>query len=441
MNPLWMRFAAVFCVGLCLGSLVNWAIYMLAWQPRWISPWSPAPPDSRPRRGRDRLPVIGWLGLRREADVHGRGFWVRPLLIELGLGTALATLFWWEIERFGLVQGQIMMPVVPPKWPLYAQFISHTLLLCWLLAASFIDIDEKLVPDEITVTGAILGLVLATVVPISLLPHVAASPIPPVVAEALANVNGGPAIGPGAATIWLEAVTIVAPQSWFHDWPTWGQPRHPISLAIALSCYWLWCFALVPRIWRGGRGLLFGLAVILRRIGRELFRPPMRWLLLVGTAGIFAVWILGGRHWVGLLTALVGLVGGGGIVWAVRLIGTFALRREAMGFGDVTLMMMVGTFLGWQASLIAFFLAPFAGLLVGLLQLVLRRDDEIPYVPYLCLATAAVVVAWAPIWVWAQPMFALPGLVPLVLAVCLVLLGLLLLLWRMFKVFVLGWNA
>ena len=65
--------------------------------------------------------------------------------------------------------------------------------------------------------------------------------------------------------------------------------------------------------------------------------------------------------WAGLLTALVGLVGSGGIVWAVRLIGTAALRREAMGFGDVTLMMMIGTFLGWQACLIAFFLAPFAG--------------------------------------------------------------------------------
>ena len=40
----------------------------------------------------------------------------------------------------------------------------------------------------------------------------------------------------------------------------------------------------------------------------------------------------------------------------MRLIGTFALRREAMGFGDVTLMMMIGTFLGWQACLILFFL-------------------------------------------------------------------------------------
>ena len=124
-----------------------------------------------------------------------------------------------------------------------------------------------------------------------------------------------------------------------------------------------------------------------------------------------------------MLTALVGLAASGGIVWAVRLIGTAALRREAMGFGDVTLMMMIGTFLGWQAGLILFFLAPFAGLVIGLMQLVLRRDDVIPYGPFLCLAAAAVVVGWAPIWNWAQPIFGLGWLVPAMLIVCLALLG------------------
>jgi prepilin signal peptidase PulO-like enzyme (type II secretory pathway) len=150
------------------------------------------------------------------------------------------------------------------------------------------------------------------------------------------------------------------------------------------------------------------------------------------------VWIWGGAAWAGLYSSLVGLVGGGGIVWAVRLIGSAALKREAMGFGDVTLMMMVGTFIGWQASLIAFFLAPFAGLFIGIAQFVLRRDDVIPYGPFLCLATAAVVVMWAPIWQWAQPMFAMGGLVPAVLVVCLVMLGVMLAIWRGIKVLLFG---
>jgi hypothetical protein len=65
----------------------------------------------------------------------------------------------------------------------------------------------------------------------------------------------------------------------------------------------------------------------------------------------------------------------------------------------------------------------------------------IPYVPYLCLGTVAVIVGWAPIWNWAQPIFATGWLVPLVLAVCLTLLGVMLAIWRMIKSALFGWEA
>jgi prepilin signal peptidase PulO-like enzyme (type II secretory pathway) len=230
-------------------------------------------------------------------------------------------------------------------------------------------------------------------------------------------------------------VTAVAPNAWP---PVWGQPRAWPSLAVALCGYWLWCFALAPRIWRGRRGPGYALRLIATRVRRELARPPLSWLLVVGSVAIIVVWAIGGGAWAGLLTALVGLVASGGIVWAVRLIGTAALRREAMGFGDVTLMMMFGTFLGWQACLITFFLAPLAGLLAGIGQLVFRRDDVIPYGPFLCLAAAAVVVAWAPIWMWAQPLFGLGWLLPGVLIVCLALLGIMLAIWRLIKELLFG---
>jgi prepilin signal peptidase PulO-like enzyme (type II secretory pathway) len=368
-------------------------------------------------------------------DIHGPRFWIRPLLLEFGLGTALAALYWWEIERLGLVQGQVDVAIAPPLWVLHLEFLSHVLLLCWILAAAFIDIDEKIVPDDITVTGTLLGLTLAAVIPMSLLPHVDARLRPPVVGEAIKNAGGGPALAPGGRQLWLEPVTAVAPQEWP---PAWGRPREWSSLAIGLSCYWFWGFALAPRIWRGRRGPVFALQMIAQRVWTEFRRPPFSWMLIAGTAAIVCVWALGDAAWAGLLTALVGLVGSGGIVWAVRLIGTAALRREAMGFGDVTLMMMVGTFLGWQACLITFFLAPFAAILVGLAQLILRRDDEIPYVPYLCLAAAAVVVAWAQIWSWAREWFGAGPLVPMVLVVCLVLLGVMLAIWRMIKTILFG---
>jgi prepilin signal peptidase PulO-like enzyme (type II secretory pathway) len=438
MLPLAARLAAVFVVGLALGALVNWAIYALAWRPRPISPWSRLAPGASPRGRLDRVPVIGWLALRREAGIHGAGFWIRPLLLELFLAAALAALYWWEIERLGLVQGQIGVRIFPPLTALHLQFVSHTLLFCWILAAAFIDIDEKIVPDDITVTGTLLGLALAALVPMSLLPSVADRAAKPVVGETIRDAAGGPARGPGGTTLWLEPVTAIAPKAWP---PEWGRPREWRSLAVGLGCYWLWCFALAPRIWRGRRGPLFAAQLIARRVWTEFRRPPLRWMLIAGTTAIVSVWALGDEAWAGLLTALVGLVGSGGIVWAVRLIGTAALRREAMGFGDVTLMMMVGTFLGWQACLITFFLAPFAAILIGLAQLILRRDDEIPYVPYLCLAAAAVVVAWAPIWSWARELFDAGPLVLLVLAICLALLGVMLAIWRMIKTILFGFSA
>lgn len=442
MIPLGVRLALLFGVGACLGSLVNWAIYALAWHPRPISPWSTLPSDVSPRRWPDRLPIVGWFALCREAPLHGPRFWLRPLMLEIFTGIAVAALYWWEIERLGLLHGQLAAGLVPPIAPLHLQFVSHVLLLCLMLAASLIDIDEKIIPDEITVSGTMLGLVLATLLPMSLLPHVAERAATPVVGEAIMNAGGGQALGQRGDGLWLEPVSAVTPAAW----PTaWAAPGDWRSLVIAVASYWLWCFALAPRIWRGRRGALFALQVITARVLRELTRPPLRTMLIVGTGTVVIVWTVAGlgwrgseAAWMGLFTALVGLVLSGGIVWAVRLIGTAALKREAMGFGDVTLMMMIGTFLGWQACLIAFFLAPFAGLLIGVGQLVLRRGDVIPYGPFLCLGAGAVVVAWAPIWDWALPIFAAGGLVLLVLGVCLAMLGLMLAVWQLIKTALFG---
>ena len=113
------------------------------------------------------------------------------------------------------------------------------------------------------------------------------------------------------------------------------------------------------------------------------------------------------------------MVAGGGIIWIVRVIGRAVLDQEAMGFGDVTLMSMIGAFLGWQACLIVFFMAPFAALVLGLLRYFLIRDREIPYGPFLCLAVFVVIIYWAPIWDWAWGIFALGWFLALAMLACL----------------------
>ena len=440
--PLSLRYLAVYLVGLVLGAVVNWAIYRLAWNQRAISPWGPAPEGAPPRKWTDRMPVVGWFGLRRESSLHGDGFWLRPFIIELLMPLALCCLFGWEVSSRGLVLGlardllelNLLNPnlAVPAAFPIEVvlwTFMGHTLLITLMTAVSFIDIDERIIPDEITVPGTLLGLTLATLLPMSVLPHFDMRDAQPPAGTEV-DLGAGIFQNPAAASFYVEPVTLVSPTAW-ND-PLVAMPPG-VGLAAGLGCWWLWCFALTPRIWRGRRGFRTALLVIARRVVRELRRPPLSIIALVGTAAIVGVWWQGGSAWMGLLTSLVGMVGAGGMIWAVRLIGTAALRKEAMGFGDVTLMMMVGTFVGWQAGVMIFFIAPFFGLIGGILQMVLHREDVIPYGPYLCLGTTLTIVRWSDIWSWADALFSLPWFVPVLLVGMFALLGAMLAVWYRIK--------
>ncbi|TWT48316.1 prepilin peptidase [Botrimarina hoheduenensis] len=427
----------VFLLSAAAASLGNAAVYEFAWNARRVSPWQPAAEGVAQRNGLDRVPILGWLRLRRDHKVLGRGFWVRPLLVELGFATAMTWLAWWEVLRAGLVTPQIGAPLDAASLatPLLATLAAHLVLAWLMLVASLIDVDEKTIPDAITVPGTLLGLLLIALLPGGHLPNVEARYTAPAVGVPLQT--GGKPLDDGLGNnVWLEPTHVTAPL----DWPATlvGGQGHGVSLGIGLGCYALWCFALTPRYWRTRHGYARGLGLLLRRVGRSLRTRPLREIFLGGVLGITTVWFTGGAAWQGLLTALVGMVLAGAIVWSVRIIGSLALGREAMGFGDVTLMMMVGTFVGWQAGLLTFFLAPFAGLVVGIAQLVLCRDDEIPYGPFLCLATAAIVVRWGHVWPEAEKLFALGWIVPVVLLICLVMLGVLLGIWRVIKQRLLG---
>lgn len=429
--------AAVFIAGTLLGSLANWAIYRLAWNPREISPWGPTPADAAARTLWDRMPVVGWLGLAREAKLHGRGFWLRPLLVELAMGLGLAALCWWQVYERGLVVPQLdellllgqvahkVDPALIPSAAVWPTFLSHALLVTLMVATSFIDIDEKIVPDEITVPGTILGLVVATCAPMCLLPVASIPQVPPVIGLPVSLEH----LQPGLLA-YVEPATLVSPREWPNHLD--GAPRWQNLLA-GWGCWWLWCFALAPRFWRGRRSAWRKILIITRRVAREVTRGLLGTIAATGTVAIAGVWAWGGDPWIGLYTSLVGLAAGGGIVWIVRLVGTAALKREAMGFGDVIFMMMLGTFFGWQACVVVFFASPFAAVVVGLIQAITKRDDVLPFVPYLCLAALFVMVCWAAIWNRVEFAFRLGWLMPATLGVCFVMLGVLLFLWQQIK--------
>lgn len=127
-------------------------------------------------------------------------------------------------------------------------------------------------------------------------------------------------------------------------------------------------------------------------------------------------WLAQYPHWHGLVWSLAGASCGAFGTWLIRELASRALGQEAMGLGDVTLMAMIGAFLGWQPTLIVLALAPVCGIVVSLLLMcgravhgligaavpALRPEGAakqyLPYGPFLCLAAYIVLLSWR--WIW-----------------------------------------
>jgi leader peptidase (prepilin peptidase)/N-methyltransferase len=88
-------------------------------------------------------------------------------------------------------------------------------------------------------------------------------------------------------------------------------------------------------------------------------------------------------HLDGLIGSTLGALIGGGMVLFFAIFGELIFRREALGFGDVKLMAMVGAFFGWKVAVVAFFISPFFGLVYGLPLLFAKGEHVMPYGPFL----------------------------------------------------------
>jgi leader peptidase (prepilin peptidase)/N-methyltransferase len=94
----------------------------------------------------------------------------------------------------------------------------------------------------------------------------------------------------------------------------------------------------------------------------------------------------------GFLGSLLGYFVGCGIVWGVRIFGTLAFGKEAMGLGDVHLMGAAGTVVGPLYVVLAFFVAPFFGLAWACFNMFFKKIRQIPYGPFLSLGIFVVMI-------------------------------------------------
>jgi leader peptidase (prepilin peptidase)/N-methyltransferase len=231
-----------FAFGCCIGSFLNVCIYRMPREQSVVRPRSRCPHCERPIAAMDNIPLVSYVLLGARCR-HCRKpiSWRYPLIEAL---TGLATLA--VVQRFG----------AGPAGLVYVAFVAA------LIAASVIDLEFQIIPDEISLGGLAVGLAASALVPI------------------------------------------------LH-----GTSSHLVS---------------------------FGRSV-------------------------------------------VGMLAGGGLLYGTGLLGDLIFRKESMGGGDIKLLAMAGSLLGWKLVTLTFFLAPVLALVPGLLVLLFKRSHVIPYGPFLSL--------------------------------------------------------
>jgi leader peptidase (prepilin peptidase)/N-methyltransferase len=98
-------------------------------------------------------------------------------------------------------------------------------------------------------------------------------------------------------------------------------------------------------------------------------------------------------HAGGLIGSVLGLLVGAVLVWLVAVLGKWVFRKDAMGFGDVKFMGMIGGFLGPIPVLMTFFLGCLFGSVVGITIFLITRNRYMAFGPYLALG-AIVMLFW-----------------------------------------------
>jgi len=245
----------IFICGAVVGSFLNVCIHRMPLGESVVWPRSHCPHCKKRIPGYDNIPFLSYILLGGKCRFCKQKISWRYPVVEL-LTAAVFLLFY---NYYGLQY----------------EFFFYTFLTSNLIIASFVDIKHRIIPDEITVGGIIIGFLLSSVKGFSLNPM--AFDIKPMLDSGLGIISGG-------GVLYLT-------------------------------------------------GLLFDLLYF-----KLLKKPPIQG------------------------------------------------ETESMGGGDIKLLAMIGAFLGWKCALVTFFLAPFFGTVIGIIQLITKKDHTIPYGPFLSLA-------------------------------------------------------
>jgi leader peptidase (prepilin peptidase)/N-methyltransferase len=289
---------------------------------------------------RDNLPLVSYWLLRGRCRACGAPFSMRYFWIELVTGLAFVLIGHLEIGRnihhFTLWWDGgyefLQAGMFPPYW--WLVFIPHAVLCGFLIVAMQSNREYHKVPRSVTGLGVLAGLIVATFCP---------WPWPDLPLQAITqSIRRPPQLQDIKPYPWGPSVGAmpakgpwwqgdVTPRAGLYSWPVWG----PLP-------DWL---------------------------------PPGRWQL-------------------GLATGLAGVVVGAVLTGLVRLLFNLGIGSAALSWGEVSLLMIAGAFLGWQPVFLAGLLALIPGLTSAIVQRVVWKRQHVSYSLWLTLILVPVWLGW-----------------------------------------------
>jgi leader peptidase (prepilin peptidase) / N-methyltransferase len=331
-----------FVWGCMIGSFLNVCIHRM---PRGLSVVSP--PSHCPACGHSipwylNIPLVTWVVLRGKCAHCGAAISSRYFLVELLTG--LGFLGTW------LAYGAQSVPLA----------LIYCLVLAGLIAATFIDLEHFIIPDEITLGGIAAGFLCSFAVPVLQGEQHAFGALKK---SALGIVVGGGVLylivrlgkflfgrhkielAPDSKIVFTEDGLVLPEEEIPYEDIFYRKSDTIVLEAKRLE--------LIDRCYQSVRVRLNPEKLV---IGEESYDPERVPHMEIVTD---------------------------------RLV----LPREAMGLGDVKFMAAIGAFLGWQATMFSLLLSSIIGAIAGVGFIVLRKREwssRIPYGPYI----AAAAVLW-----------------------------------------------
>ncbi len=184
-------------------------------------------------------------------------------------------------------------------------------------------------------------------------------------------------------------------------------PRYPLVELLVGVLFWFAAYNFAPAFppdWRtvltlvsSWFFLLFTTALIFIDLEHYIL-PDMLTLpgIVLGLASSFFL------PWTSPLESLAGSAAGALIPAA--LIGLYALRKiEAMGWGDVKMLAMIGAFLGWRGVVLTLLIGAVLGTVIGGLYIIAKGKDkrtQLPFGTFLGVASFISIFWGESFWAW-----------------------------------------